>query len=118
ANEKASQTLDIAFMIDITGSMQPHIDMVKDKVKEITTKVKEEFTEASFRVSIIGYRDFCDVKRFEDTPFDTVNTSVDFLSKLKASGGGDAPEDVNGGLQKAVNLDWKSAARLLVHIAD
>ena len=44
-----------------------------------------------------------------------------FVSSVKASGGGDEPEDVHGALHKAMQMDWGiggSKTRVLVHIAD
>ena len=41
-----------------------------------------------------------------------------FLSGLKASGGGDVPEDVLGGIRQALHLSWKHPTKCIIHIAD
>ena len=43
-----------------------------------------------------------------------------FLSAITATGGGDYPEDVIGGLSKAVDLEWpaSSGTRVIFHLAD
>lgn len=41
-----------------------------------------------------------------------------FLSGLRATGGADAPEDVLGGLNQALNATWKHRTRCIIHIAD
>jgi hypothetical protein len=41
-----------------------------------------------------------------------------FVSRQTASGGGDGPEDICGGLQKASQLNWTSPAKYIFIIAD
>lgn len=43
-----------------------------------------------------------------------------FVTKIVATGGGDAPEDVIGGLNKAVQLNWleTSGTRIIFHLCD
>ena len=40
------------------------------------------------------------------------------MNSVRASGGGDACEDVFGGLEEALKMDWQHKNRILVHIAD
>jgi len=37
---------------------------------------------------------------------------------VKANGGGDRPEDVRGGLKKALDIHFKSNVKIITHIAD
>ena len=38
---------------------------------------------------------------------------------MRLSGGGDKPEDVFGGLEKVLTVDWKAPlTRMVIHIAD
>ena len=41
-----------------------------------------------------------------------------FINSVAATGGGDACEDVFGGLEEALKMDWQHKNRILVHIAD
>jgi hypothetical protein len=43
-----------------------------------------------------------------------------FVAKIKAEGGGDFPEDVLGGLNKAISLAWpeRSGTRIIFHLGD
>lgn len=41
-----------------------------------------------------------------------------FIARSNATGGGDAAEDVAGGLKKALSLAWKGDTRIIIHIAD
>ena len=43
---------------------------------------------------------------------------LSFLSGVYATGGGDAPEEVLGGLEAALNLAWSSASKIIFHVGD
>ena len=43
---------------------------------------------------------------------------IAFLLGIVATGGADAPEDVFGGLEATMDLNWKSRNRIIFHIAD
>ena len=47
-----------------------------------------------------------------------VDDFTEFARKQKAEGGGDAPEDVFGGLDAVLSLKWAADTRVLIHIAD
>lgn len=115
-----SVSVDLCIMLDCTGSMGSYIEMSKNKIKDIIDEVKKAYPDSEIRLSIVGYRDFCDSKRFEILPFTPkIETAKTFLTKLRADGGGDTPEDVNGAFQKALfDLKWESSVRLLTHVAD
>ncbi len=118
--EDALFNLDVAFMIDCTGSMQPYIDMAREKVREIIATLKSQYSDAKVRIAILGYRDIRDKKRFEGFQFSKkIDEATQFLQSLQAGGGDDTPEDVNGGLQRALDaLKWKSPTRILYHLSD
>merc|ERR1719230_697025 len=64
--------LDICFVMDCTGSMQPWIEASKQTIKDMIRALPAE--EEHKRVAFVGYRDFCDgpaqthgfTERFED----------------------------------------------------
>ena len=41
-----------------------------------------------------------------------------FIAGLKADGGGDAPEDVAGGLDLALKMSWDHQIRICILVAD
>ncbi len=75
---------------------------------------------ADFRASFIAYRDFGDVGHLKVTPFThEIATCVEAVTKQSASGGGDTPEDVAGGLKMAASLPWRErSANFLILICD
>jgi len=118
--EKEAKSLDLCIMIDCTFSMQEHIDMAREKIIYIVSQVKKQFLQAELRVGVVGYRDVFDEKRFEILQFTSdVKKVTDFLEGIKADGGLDGPEDVNGGFQEALrSMYWEGFNRTILHIAD
>ena len=118
--EKEAKSLDLCIMIDCTFSMQEHINMARNKIKEIVNQVKKQFSEAELRVGVVGYRDVFEAKRFEILAFTKdIQKVTDFLEGIEADGGQDGPEDVNGGFQETLKkMDWKAFNRTILHIAD
>lgn len=71
------------------------------------------------RIAYVGYRDYCDARRFEVMPFtdrDPVSALRTFLEPVKAMGGGDGPEDIVGGLRNVAALDWQARASRACHL--
>jgi len=65
-------TLEVALLMDCTGSMQSWINNAKETLNDIIDKVVEECKgegNLKVRVSFIGYRDIGDRERFCVMPF-------------------------------------------------
>ncbi len=74
------------------------------------------------RIAFVAYRDHCDgAARLVPRDFcdeqDVPNLRT-FIGGLSATGGGDTPEDIAGALDAALQLNWQSSTRILVHVAD
>lgn len=83
------------------------IQRSKDTLKEIIHSVKKENEGLTVRVCFIGYRDVQDNPRFEIFQFsEDLDSAVKFITSMRATGGGDAPEDVQGGLNHALKMPW------------
>lgn len=78
--------------------MSSWIDKVKNSLNKIIQKAIKECEEVGnlkYRVSFIGYRDFGHKMRFEVAGFtDNVDNVMDMISRVKAYGNGDVPEDM------------------------
>ena len=104
---------DLLFLIDCTASMSGHIHAAKTQVIRIVDAVSEAFFgDAEIRISVVGYRDHKDRPNIQFLDFvhsaERVRT---FLAGLKATGGGDLPEDVLGGIRQALGASWKHPTR-------
>jgi len=116
-----SEAVDLAFLIDGTGSMQPWIDATKEKVMNIIQEAQAAYPQTHFRLAVVVYRDFdMGPRSMQVQPFTPEIKQIQkFLGTVKAHGGMDGPEDINGGFQLALNdLEWTSSIKILVHICD
>ncbi len=116
----AMPSIDLAFVLDTTGSMSEEIAGVLDTLRTVAGGAGQ--LGASVRVAIVEYKDHGDPFVTRVHPFtgdlDAFRRQV---SDIRASGGGDMPEDVNAGLDAAMNkLDWNpgAVARLAFLIGD
>jgi hypothetical protein len=106
----AKPIVEVAFVLDTTGSMGPLIEGAKRKIWSIATSILECNPDAEIRMGLVAYRDIGD-----DYVTKTFNLTTDIqdiyanLLELKAHGGGDWPESVNEALYVAVTkLAWTS----------
>jgi hypothetical protein len=116
------EVLDLAFLIDVTGSMEDELRYINQEVASIVRRIEDSAPGVSIRVGAVFYRDRSDQVPLQRIAFtDDVHGFAEAMTQVAASGGGDYPEDLNAGLQAAVQeLSWSegNAARALVLIAD
>lgn len=112
-------SLDVALLIDATGSMGDEIEYLKVELQAIADAVAARFPEVPQRWATVAYRDIGDtfVTRSNDFTTDLEAVQGD-LAAIVADGGGDMPEAVQAGLSETLELSWQSSARLVFWIAD
>ncbi len=141
---KLKGIVDIVFLLDATGSMQPCIDAVKSNIHNFVTTLTSPDANGGviiqdWRASICCYRDFTYEPKFGKealriTPFtNDVNELYRQLDDIKAEGGGDEPESLLDALYEVINRGktekgapaesdkWRSAsgcARCIVAFTD
>lgn len=105
--------VDIAFVLDTTGSMQPFIDEARRRIREISERVAKE-GDLDLRFALVEYRDHPPQDSTFVTriyPFGDAVALETTLASLIADGGGDGPEAVWDGLEAAANsLGWRPHA--------
>lgn len=131
-------TVDIAFVIDSTGSMAPvvnsvrgHLHMILNEEREhsIVSKVKEEYPdlELEVRCASLLFKDYKDDPKFIESHSSTgghfTKDIESFLQSTEANfyatGGDDQAEDIAGALRKATEWgDWTGQARFLLLFTD
>ncbi len=115
-----TRVVDLAFVLDTTGSMSEEIAAVKTTIQKVAKVLSTEQT--TVRVGLVEYKDRSDPFVTKVYPFATdLPAFADRVSQISAGGGGDMPEDMNAGLHAAVQqLAWsdRSVARLAFVIAD
>jgi len=113
-----SATMDLLFMLDCTGSMQPYINAAKTRIRTFVKTIGETYPDIPLRIAFIGYRDIRDSERIVTVPFQSdLNIFEGQLGSMCASGG-KTLTDLTHALKVASELDWSSAIRVLFHVGD
>jgi hypothetical protein len=119
----ARPVVEVAFVLDTTGSMTKLIEGAKRKIWSIATSIVDCSPDAEIRMGLVAYRDIGDdyVTKTFDLTTDIQSLYADLL-QLRARGGGDWPESVNEALHVAVTkLDWsrgRNATRIIFLVGD
>jgi hypothetical protein len=104
----ARPVVEVAFVLDTTGSMASLIEGAKRKIWSIATTIIDENPGAEIRMGLIAYRDIGDeyvTRRIELTT--DIQDLYARLLELRARGGGDWPESVNEALHEGITkLAW------------
>jgi len=113
--------LDLALIMDCTGSMAPWIENSKETLTNVIDQTIEGNANATVRVAFIGYRDFVDGDNiFSIQDFTTdIQAVKTFISTQQATGGHDLPEDAVGALHQTLSLSWyPDSIRLAAIVTD
>ena len=118
----AHTTLDVALVIDTTGSMGDEIRYLQAELRDIATRVHAAYPGASARWALVLYRVSGDEYVVRTFDFEAnVDTFRANLAAQSADGGGDYPEASHAALLAMANLAWRegaSTARLAFWVAD
>ncbi len=105
-----SYDVDVAFVLDTTGSMSGLIEGAKQKIWSIANDIADtrQGQQGNIRFALIGYRDRGDAyitKTFDLTT--DLSGIYGHLLEFRAQGGGDRPESVNQALDEGItDLQW------------
>jgi len=112
----------LCFLMDMTGSMEPQRDAVIQQIANVVDDCCEKFPNVDLQLAFVGYRD---VDMSPQERYVIINWTPDpgefgtTLSRIGCHGGGDEAEDVLGGLQSVLNLDWDRARiKVCFHLGD
>lgn len=116
----ARRAIDLAFVLDTTGSMAEEIEAVKQTIRAVADQLGTAQTDV--RIGLVEYKDRTDCLLTRTFPFSSdLRAFSAQVANVAASGGGDTPEDMHAGLTAALDkLQWRSDAvsRMVVVIAD
>ena len=104
------RTIDVAFILDTTGSMSEEIASVKATIAKVATGLGEG--NVKVRIGLVEYKDRGDVFVTRVHPFATdAKGFAARVAGITAGGGGDTPESVNEGIHVALTqLDWQGSS--------
>src|SRR5437868_1316510 len=117
--------LDVAIVVDSTGSMQNVIDEIRRRMDDLAATMQRLVPTA--RIGAVAYRDRDDDKvataprqsedflvKWTDLTFNVKKVQT-FLDGIVAEGGGDWPEAVKDGLECAMRqLKWRQDAKKVI----
>ncbi len=110
--------VDIVFVLDITESMQPYIDAVKQNIIDFVHDLQSN--NRDYRLGLVTFEDYvvsqypdCNCE-YRNTMTSDVNKFIGWVGGLHATGGGDIPEDQLDGLAYAASLPFRPDAQGIV----
>lgn len=108
----ARADLDVAFVLDTTGSMGGELNEAKRRITQISEALRAAHPQETVRIGVVAFRDRGDAYVTQVDPLEVdVRETEAFLAGLKAGGGGDGPEDVLSGMHAALTeLSWSESA--------
>lgn len=108
-----SKKVELAFMVDATGSMGDELEFLKTELLDVIDRAKSDNPTMDMLTGSVFYRDKGDEYVTRISNFNTnIQTTLNFIKNQKASGGGDFPEAVHTALNKSVNeMQWSTTAR-------
>ncbi len=121
AQKNPPKVLDLAFVIDATGSMGDELSYLKVEVQGIADRIQSGFADVSMRYALVMYRDVGDdyvTQKFDFTS--DLQAFKSTLSAQSAGGGGDLPEAMDAAMMLVPELSWTegNAARMSFLLAD
>ncbi|MEO5875859.1 MAG: vWA domain-containing protein [Streptosporangiaceae bacterium] len=119
--------VDIVLCIDVTDSMRPVLDLVKESALSFHERLEDEMARknksiSQLRIRVIAFRDFGDnaddaIQQTEFMAFpDQAGEFDTFVRGLYAGGGGDFPESGLEALALAINSSWERGLDRRRHI--
>lgn len=105
--------VDIAFVVDATGSMGDEIEFLKLELEDVIRNTMEQHKSLSLRAASVFYRDKGDAYVTRNVGFnEDLLKALNFIKLQSAGGGGDTPEAVDQALETALDsLQWNPNAR-------
>jgi uncharacterized protein YegL len=112
--------LDLALVMDTTGSMGDEIDYLQAELDTIIDRLKRDAGNLDLRIGIIVYRDEGDDYVVRSIPLsDDLRSVRTSLAEQSANGGGDEPEALDQAMIAADRMQWRrDAAKAVLLVAD
>jgi len=110
--------VDIVFVMDVTESMQPYIDAVKQNIISFAQDLASN--NRDYRLGLVTFEDYVISKYpdcncpYRDTMTSNVHQFIDWISGLHAGGGGDIPEDQLDALAYAASFPFRPEAEGII----
>ncbi|CAD8165566.1 unnamed protein product [Paramecium pentaurelia] len=115
--------IEVCFLIDVTGSMDPYKEQAMKCIKESMKNIKIK-TNRDALWATVAYQDFGELKQlgglYKQLNFTPNPKEIEeYLADIPCAGGGDAAEDIRGGIMQMIkNLHWSKTFKIALLICD
>ena len=108
-----SNKIELAFIVDATGSMGDELEFLKDDLNNVIQRVEQNNTTLDIFTGTVFYRDIFDEYVVKHSDFtNEIASTLNFINNQSAGGGGDYPEAVHTALNEALNeLQWSENSK-------
>ena len=105
--------VDVAFIVDATGSMGDELEFLKADFVDVITQVQNGNSLLNIQTGSVFYRDEGDDYVVKYSDFSTnMNNTLNFINQQSAGGGGNFPEAVHTALETTLtDLKWSVNAK-------
>jgi Mg-chelatase subunit ChlD len=116
----APRAMDLALVIDTTGSMGDEMEYIQAELDTIVARLKRNAGQLDLRIGVVLYRDEGDDYVVQSAPLTANIGSVrTLLARQDANGGGDSPEAMDRAVAEAGRLQWRpDAAKAVLLVTD
>lgn len=113
SNIAPTERIEIAFMVDATGSMGDEIAFLQKDLEDVLNKTKVKHNKYELRTAAVFYRDKEDEYLVKKEQFsNNIDNTISYINKQEAFGGGDWEEAVDKAIETSVNeLEWSASSR-------
>ncbi len=121
ATRSAKMQLDIAFVVDTTGSMHDELDYLRAEFMALAQRIARDHPNSEPRFALVAYGDGGELYEVDSTDFtSSISEFSDTLRDQDVTGGGDYPEAPDKGLAEMNQLSWRrrDVAKIVYWIAD
>ncbi|MFK7808462.1 MAG: carboxypeptidase regulatory-like domain-containing protein [Saprospiraceae bacterium] len=120
SNCSTSNQVDVAFVVDVTGSMSDEIRYLKSEIRDVIDRAESEEQELALRTAAVYYAAQNQLNLLNHSPLsENKEETISFINNTPTGGGG--VEIVEAGLRIAIKeLDWnpEAIARVIFILLD
>lgn len=117
-------SLDLLYLMDITGSMEAYVDNTKRELINVMKKIIESFNGIDIHLGFIGYKDLEEHSKNDFIDIDFTEKENEHqnikraIERVEIGGGGDTAEDIAWAFERALSKKWYSNARFAILTGD
>ena len=114
-------SIDILYIMDLTGSMESYIDNTKKELINVMKKIIESFNGIDINLGFIGYKDLEEHSKNDYIDINFTKNHEEIKKKIEEvgiGGGGDIAEDIAFAFDRALNKNWESNAKFAILAGD